>query len=132
VRDWAGRDATHITAPARDGAGAALAMRAALDDAGIAPSDVDFISAHGTGTVYNDAMEVAAITGVFRRSCTDDSGELDQGRDRSHAGGGRRVRGHHVGAHDHRGSDPADRELLRARPRLSARRPSAVRRARSG
>jgi 3-oxoacyl-[acyl-carrier-protein] synthase II len=58
-------DATHITAPARDGAGAALAMRDALDDAGIAPSGIDFVSAHGTGTVYNDAMEVAAITSVF-------------------------------------------------------------------
>ena len=58
-------DATHMTAPARDGAGAARAMRMALADAGIAPTDVDFISAHGTGTVYNDAMEMAAITSVF-------------------------------------------------------------------
>lgn len=58
-------DATHMTAPARDGAGAARAMRAALADAGIAPSVVDFISAHGTGTVYNDAMEMAAIASVF-------------------------------------------------------------------
>ena len=58
-------DATHMTAPARDGAGAARAMRMALTDAGIAPTDVDFISAHGTGTIYNDAMEMAAITSVF-------------------------------------------------------------------
>ncbi len=58
-------DATHMTAPARDGAGAARAMRAALADAGIAPSAVDFVSAHGTGTVYNDAMEMAAIASVF-------------------------------------------------------------------
>lgn len=58
-------DATHMTAPARDGAGAARAMRMALADANIAPTDVDFISAHGTGTVYNDAMEMAAITSVF-------------------------------------------------------------------
>jgi 3-oxoacyl-[acyl-carrier-protein] synthase II len=58
-------DATHITAPARDGAGAARAMRGALDDAGVSADAVDFISAHGTGTVYNDAMEVAAITSVL-------------------------------------------------------------------
>jgi 3-oxoacyl-[acyl-carrier-protein] synthase II len=58
-------DAVHMTAPARDGAGAARAMRAALADAGIAPAAVDLISAHGTGTVYNDAMEMAAIDAVF-------------------------------------------------------------------
>ncbi|MBI1817486.1 MAG: beta-ketoacyl-[acyl-carrier-protein] synthase family protein [Deltaproteobacteria bacterium] len=58
-------DATHMTAPARDGSGAARAMRAALADAEIEPSAVDCISAHGTGTVYNDAMEIAAITAVF-------------------------------------------------------------------
>jgi len=58
-------DATHMTAPARDGAGAARAMRMALRDAGLAPAAVDFISAHGTGTVYNDAMEGAAIASVF-------------------------------------------------------------------
>jgi 3-oxoacyl-(acyl-carrier-protein) synthase len=58
-------DAMHMTAPARDGSGAARAMRMALDDAGIAPAAVDFVSAHGTGTVYNDAMEMAAIGTVF-------------------------------------------------------------------
>jgi 3-oxoacyl-[acyl-carrier-protein] synthase II len=58
-------DAVHMTAPARDGAGAARAMQAALRQAAVAPDAVDFISAHGTGTVYNDAMEVAAIASVF-------------------------------------------------------------------
>jgi 3-oxoacyl-[acyl-carrier-protein] synthase II len=58
-------DAVHMTAPARDGAGAARAMRAALADAQAQPSEIDFISAHGTGTVYNDAMEIAAIRSVF-------------------------------------------------------------------
>jgi len=58
-------DAVHMTAPARDGAGAARAMRAALRAARLTPDAVDFISAHGTGTVYNDAMEMAAITSVF-------------------------------------------------------------------
>lgn len=58
-------DAVHMTAPARDGAGAARAMRAALADAGVAPAEVDFVSAHGTGTVFNDAMEARAIAAVF-------------------------------------------------------------------
>jgi 3-oxoacyl-[acyl-carrier-protein] synthase II len=58
-------DAVHMTAPARDGAGAARAMRAALTDAGCVPHAIEFISAHGTGTVYNDAMEMAAISAVF-------------------------------------------------------------------
>jgi len=58
-------DAVHMTAPARDGAGAARAMRAALADAGLDPSALDFVSAHGTGTVYNDAMEMAALTTVL-------------------------------------------------------------------
>lgn len=61
-------DATHMTAPARDGAGAARAMRGALADAACPPQAVEFISAHGTGTVYNDAMEVAAIAAVFGES----------------------------------------------------------------
>ena len=58
-------DAVHMTAPARDGAGAARAMRAALADAGLGADAVDVVSAHGTGTVFNDAMEMAAIPAVF-------------------------------------------------------------------
>jgi 3-oxoacyl-[acyl-carrier-protein] synthase II len=61
----AAADAVHMTAPDREGAGAARAMRAALDDASLAPADVGFVSAHGTGTPYNDAMEAAALTRVF-------------------------------------------------------------------
>jgi len=60
-------DAAHITAPARDGAGAARAMQGALDDASLTADAVDFVSAHGTGTVYNDAMEMAAIASVLGR-----------------------------------------------------------------
>lgn len=63
----AAADAVHMTAPDREGRGAAEAMRAALAAAAIEPGAVDFVSAHGTGTVYNDAMEARAITAVFGR-----------------------------------------------------------------
>lgn len=58
-------DAYHITAPSPKGEGAAECMRLALADAGIAPSDVDYINAHGTGTVLNDASETQAIKSAF-------------------------------------------------------------------
>jgi 3-oxoacyl-(acyl-carrier-protein) synthase len=58
-------DAGHMTAPDREGRGAARAMQAALDAAGRSAADVDFVSAHGTGTVYNDAMEGAALGRLF-------------------------------------------------------------------
>lgn len=58
-------DAVHMTAPDRAGRGAAHAMRVALARAGRAPATIGFVSAHGTGTLYNDAMEARAITDVF-------------------------------------------------------------------
>lgn len=58
-------DAYHITAPAPDGVGAARAMRLALEDAGLAPEDVDYINAHGTSTDLNDRLETEAIKKVF-------------------------------------------------------------------
>jgi 3-oxoacyl-[acyl-carrier-protein] synthase II len=60
-------DAVHMTAPDREGRGAARAIASALVDAALAPVDVGFVSAHGTGTPYNDAMEAVAITRVFGR-----------------------------------------------------------------
>ena len=58
-------DAFHITAPDEDGSGMSLAMRAALEEAGIAPEEVDHINAHGTSTKLNDITETRAIKQVF-------------------------------------------------------------------
>lgn len=58
-------DAHHMTAPAPDGEGAARCMELALKDAGIEPSAVDYINAHGTSTEYNDFNETQAIKKVF-------------------------------------------------------------------
>ena len=58
-------DAYHMTAPAPEGEGAARCMRLSLKDAGIAPSEVDYINAHGTSTEYNDTNETQAIKKVF-------------------------------------------------------------------
>lgn len=54
-------DAYHITSPAEDGAGAARAMTNAINEAGIKPSDIDYINAHGTSTHHNDLFETKAI-----------------------------------------------------------------------
>lgn len=54
-------DAHHITAPTDDGAGSAKAIRLALKSAGIVPEQIDYINAHGTGTVLNDLSETKAI-----------------------------------------------------------------------
>jgi 3-oxoacyl-[acyl-carrier-protein] synthase II len=65
-------DAYHITLPRPGGAGAARAMQAALDDAGVAADQVDYINAHGTSTPANDATESLAIKTVF----ADHAGQL--------------------------------------------------------
>jgi nodulation protein E len=56
-------DAFHITDPSPDGA--AAAMKAALEDGGLVPEDIDYINAHGTGTRANDPNETRAIRQVF-------------------------------------------------------------------
>jgi 3-oxoacyl-[acyl-carrier-protein] synthase II len=58
-------DAFHITAPSEDGDGGMRVMQAAIRDAGVAPSDVDYINAHGTSTPYNDKLETLAIKRLF-------------------------------------------------------------------
>jgi len=58
-------DAHHISAPAENGAGAALAMKLALENAGLNPTNIGYINAHGTSTPLNDKSETAAIRTVF-------------------------------------------------------------------
>ena len=58
-------DAYHITAPAPGGEGGAAAMAEALDDAGLEPTDIDYINAHGTSTPVGDVGETQAIKDVF-------------------------------------------------------------------
>jgi 3-oxoacyl-[acyl-carrier-protein] synthase-1 len=54
-------DAHHISAPDPEGSGATEAMRLALDDSGLAASDVAYVNLHGTGTPLNDSMEATAV-----------------------------------------------------------------------
>ena len=58
-------DAYHMTAPSEDGDGARRVMAMAVRKAGIAPSEVDYINAHGTSTPYNDRLETLAIRNCF-------------------------------------------------------------------
>ncbi len=55
-------DAYHITSPAEDGDGGFRAMRAAIKDAGIVASDIDYVNAHGTSTPMGDEIELGAVT----------------------------------------------------------------------
>ena len=58
-------DANHMTGPLRDGSGLARSIKIAMKLAGIEEGQIDFIAAHGTGTIYNDDMEMAAFHSVF-------------------------------------------------------------------
>ncbi len=58
-------DAHHVSAPAENGAGAAISMQLALKDSGLSINDVQYINAHGTSTLLNDKSETAAIKTVF-------------------------------------------------------------------
>jgi len=58
-------DAYHVTQPTEDGEGAVRAMQMALNKAGLATTEIDYINAHGTSTPLNDKMETRAIKTVF-------------------------------------------------------------------
>jgi len=61
----ANSDAFHIAIPDPEGAGATRAMRWALEDARVAPTEIDYINAHGPGTIVGDPTETKAIKAVF-------------------------------------------------------------------
>lgn len=66
IAGWgSSNDANHLTGPSRDGSGLALAMERALRKAGRTPGEVDYVHAHGTGTLYNDTMEALALRRIF-------------------------------------------------------------------
>ena len=67
----ASADAHHITQPAPEGEGAARAMNAALDQASLAPDEIEYINAHGTSTPLNDRFETMAIKSVFEEYAYD-------------------------------------------------------------
>jgi 3-oxoacyl-[acyl-carrier-protein] synthase II len=58
-------DANHVVAPCADGEGASRAMTWAMEDAGVTPEEIDYISAHGTSTKLNDSSETFAIKKAF-------------------------------------------------------------------
>src|SRR5262249_55445874 len=58
-------DGFHVTSPEPSGAGASRAMNAALRAAALSPADIDYVSAHGTGTPANDRAEAVALRAVF-------------------------------------------------------------------
>jgi 3-oxoacyl-[acyl-carrier-protein] synthase II len=63
-------DAYHLTKPAPEGEGAQRAMRMALNDARLAPTDIDYVNAHGTSTPHGDIEEARAIVKVFGEHAT--------------------------------------------------------------
>jgi len=58
-------DASHLTAPHPNGEGATMAIRMAIEDGGLQPSEIDYINAHGTSTPLNDPVETEAIKAVL-------------------------------------------------------------------
>ena len=64
-------DGSHVAAPDANGRGLELAIRSALDEAGLTPADVEFVSAHGTGTLVNDRIEADVLRRVLGRRASE-------------------------------------------------------------
>ena len=64
-------DAYHITSPIEDGSGAAKAMELAMEEAGAAAADIDYVNAHGTATHHNDLFETKAIKSALGKAAED-------------------------------------------------------------
>jgi nodulation protein E len=112
-------DANHLVEPSA--VGAAASIRASLADAGVVAQDVDYINAHGSGTLANDSTETSAIHIVFAEHAANLACQLHQihARARSGGGGGAGSDRHRDG---HRASNcAADRQLSRCRSRLRSR-----------
>ncbi len=60
-------DANHMTGPSRDGQGLSQAIKQAMQTAAVSPDEIFSICAHGTGTLYNDAMEIVAFESIFKQ-----------------------------------------------------------------
>lgn len=70
IKGWAlAGDASHITAPSRQGRGLAKAFLKVMTQTGLAPQDISYINGHGTGTLLNDEMESQALSQVFGDGC---------------------------------------------------------------
>lgn len=83
-------DAFHITSPDPEGSGAAMAMTMAINEAGLKPSDISYINAHGTSTPLNDKYETIAIKkalGVYAKSVSISSTKSSVGHMLGAAGG---------------------------------------------
>jgi 3-oxoacyl-[acyl-carrier-protein] synthase I len=74
----ASTDAYSMTSPEPDGVGVEVAVRRALEDAGLSPDAIDYVHLHGTGTLQNDAMESKLVTRVFGPTipCSSSKGQI--------------------------------------------------------
>ena len=114
-------DAYHVTAPEEHGTGAAMAMRAALKQAGLRPDQIDYINAHGTSTPLNDKSETTAIKDYVGRSGLPDPDQFHQIDDGAPVGRRRRDRSGVLPEGHRRRYHPAHHQLRIPRSGLRSR-----------